>query len=70
MIFYRHANLKYKYGNCYFWCRWYYVDAVGRNEGAIKGYIKNKLEEKILCQTKYFSKNISTRPQVLKQNKG
>lgn len=26
MIFERHANLKYKYGNRHFWCRGYYVD--------------------------------------------
>ena len=26
MIFDRHANLKYKYGNRHFWCRGYYVD--------------------------------------------
>ena len=30
MIFDRHANLKYKYGNCHFWCRGYYVDTVGK----------------------------------------
>ncbi len=30
MIFDRHANLKYKYGNRHFWC--YYVDTVGKNE--------------------------------------
>ena len=28
MIFDRHANLKYKYGNRHFWCRGYYVDTV------------------------------------------
>ena len=43
MIFDRHANLKYKYGNRHFWCRGYYVDTVGRNEGAIKECIKNQL---------------------------
>ena len=32
MIFDRHANLKYKFGNRHFWCRGYYVDTVGRNE--------------------------------------
>ena len=31
MIFDRHANLKYKYGNRHFGCRGYYVDTVGRN---------------------------------------
>ena len=28
MIFDRHANLKYKYGNRHFWCRGYFVDTV------------------------------------------
>ena len=31
MIFERHANLQYKYGNRHFWCRGYYVDTVGKN---------------------------------------
>jgi len=45
MIFDRHANLKYKYGNRVFWCRGYYVDTVGKNEKAISNYIRNQLEE-------------------------
>ena len=45
MIFDRHANLKYKYGNRNFWCRGYYVDTVGKNAKKIQEYIKNKLEE-------------------------
>lgn len=45
MIFDRHANLKYKYGSRHFWARGYFVDTVGRNERAIKEYIKNQLEE-------------------------
>ena len=45
MIFDRHANLKYKYGNRNFWCREYYVDTVGKNEKMIKDYIRNQLEE-------------------------
>ncbi len=45
MIFDRHANLKYKYGNRHFWCRGYFVDTVGRNEKAIKQYIQNQLKE-------------------------
>ena len=39
MIFDRHANLKYKYGNRQFWCKGYYVDTVGRNKKAIEEYI-------------------------------
>ena len=45
IIFDRHANLKYKYGNRHFWCRGYYVDTVGKNAKKIQEYIKNQLEE-------------------------
>ena len=45
MIFDRHANLKYKYGNRQFWCKGYYVDTVGRNKKQIQEYIKNQLQE-------------------------
>ena len=47
MIFDRHANLKYKYGNRQFWCKGYYVDTVGRNKKAIQQYIRNQLQEDI-----------------------
>ncbi|CAG9352687.1 IS605/IS200-like transposase [Clostridium perfringens] len=47
MIFDRHANLKYKYGNRQFWCKGYYVDTVGRNKKAIEEYIKNQIQEDI-----------------------
>ena len=30
IIFERHANLKYKFGNRHSWCRGYYVDTVGK----------------------------------------
>ena len=45
MIFERHANLKYKYGNRHFWCRGYYVDTVGKNGKKIEEYIRNQLKE-------------------------
>jgi putative transposase len=45
MIFERHANLKYKYGNRTFWCRGYFVDTAGKNDKAIAEYIKNQLVE-------------------------
>jgi len=45
MIFDRHANLKYKYGNRHFWARGYYVDTVGRNKKQIEEYIRNQLQE-------------------------
>lgn len=47
MIFDRHANLKYKYGNRQFWCKGYYVDTVGRNKNAIAKYIQNQLQDDI-----------------------
>ncbi len=45
MIFDRHANLKYKYGNRNFWARGYFVDTVGKNEKVIKEYIRNQMQE-------------------------
>ena len=45
IIFDRHANLKYKYGNRHFWARGYYVDTVGRNKKQIAEYIRNQLQE-------------------------
>jgi putative transposase len=45
LIFERHANLKYKYGNRTFWCRGYYVDTVGKNKEKIAEYIRNQLQE-------------------------
>ena len=48
MIFDRHANLKYKYGNRHFWCRGYYVDTVGKNEKKIADYIREQLQEDMM----------------------
>ena len=45
MIFDRHANLKYKYGNRHFGARGYYVDTVGKNEKKIAEYIRQQLQE-------------------------
>ena len=45
IIFDRHANLKYKYGNRHFWCRGYYVDTAGKNAKKIQEYIQKQLEE-------------------------
>ena len=49
IIFDRHANLKYKYGNRHFWCRGYYVDTVGKNEKKIQEYIQKQLQEDMLA---------------------
>ena len=58
MIFDRHANLKYKYGNRHFWCRGYYVDTVGRNKKVIEEYIRNQLQEDIACDQISFNEYI------------
>ncbi len=58
MIFDRHANLKYKYGNRHFWCRGYYVDTVGRNKTAIAEYIRNQLQEDIASDQISFKEYI------------
>ena len=42
MIFDKHANLKYKFGNRHFWAEGYYVSTVGLNEGTIKKYIQEQ----------------------------
>ena len=42
MIFERHANLKYKFGNRHFWSEGYYVSTVGLNEATIKKYIQDQ----------------------------
>ncbi len=58
MIFDRHANLKYKYGNRHFWCRGYYVDTVGRNKQAIENYIRNQIQEDIINDQMSFKEYI------------
>ena len=45
MLFERHANLKYRYGNRNFWSRGYFVDTVGKNERMIANYIREQLEQ-------------------------
>ncbi|HFU4378210.1 TPA: IS200/IS605 family transposase, partial [Streptococcus suis] len=42
MIFDKHANLKYKYGNRKFWARGYYVSTVGLNEKTVAKYIREQ----------------------------
>ena len=42
MIFDKHANLKYKFGNRHFWAEGYYVSTVGLNEATIKKYIQEQ----------------------------
>ena len=52
MIFDRHANLKYKYGNRNFWRNGYFVDTVGKNEKRISEYASNQLKEEAILSCK------------------
>lgn len=45
MIFERHANLKYKFGNRNFWEQGYYVSTVGLNTATIQKYIREQEKE-------------------------
>ena len=45
MIFERHANLKYKFGNRHFWAEGYYVSTVGLNTATIQKYIREQERE-------------------------
>ena len=42
IMFDKHANLKYKFGNRHFWAEGYYVSTVGLNEATIKQYIQEQ----------------------------
>lgn len=42
MVFDKHANLKYKFGNRKFWAEGYYVSTVGLNEATIAKYIREQ----------------------------
>ena len=48
MIFERHANLKYKYGNRNFWAKGYYVSTVGLNAKVVEEYIRNQEKEDMI----------------------
>ena len=52
MIFEKHSNLKYKFGNRNFWATGYYVSTVGLNEATAKKYMReqeneDKMEDKL-----------------------
>ena len=42
MMFEKHGNLKYKFGNRHFWSEGYYVSTVGLNEETIRKYIQDQ----------------------------
>ena len=44
MMFKKHANLKYKFGNRHFWAEDYYVSTVGLNEETIRKYVREQVK--------------------------
>ena len=59
MIFDKHANRKYKYGNRHFWAEGYYVSTVGLNETTIRKYIQDQ-EKHDIALDKLSVKNMKT----------
>ena len=48
MMFDKHANLKYKFGNRHFWSEGYYVSTVGLNEATVKNiYVSKELHDQM-----------------------
>lgn len=64
IIFERHGNLKYKYGNRTYWCRGYYVSTVGNNKEAVRRYVENQLKEDMMTE-QITIKNIRTLLRVM-----
>ena len=62
IIFDRHANLKYKYGNRTFWCRGYYVDTVGKNTKKIREYIWTIVNKKDTIFKYIFRERLDSLP--------
>ena len=48
MIFERHANLKYKYGNRNFWAKGFFVSTVGLDDKKVQEYIRDQEKEDMM----------------------
>lgn len=68
MIFERHANMKYKFGNRKFWSRGYFVDTVEKMKKQYEKISKTSCR-KTNWQIKWVWKNLSTRLRVCRWNK-
>ena len=42
MMFDKHANLKYKFGNRHLWAEGYYASTVGLNDETVQKYIREQ----------------------------
>ena len=48
MIFERHANFKYKYGNRNFWAKGFFVSTVGLDTKKVQEYIRDQEKEDMM----------------------
>ena len=69
MIFDKHANLKYKFGNRHFRAEVYYVSTVGLNEARLQN-ISVSRKPTILRWTKLLKRNTKTLLRVVSSTKG
>ena len=51
MIFDRHANLKYKFGNKVFWTKGYFVSTVGLDTKVVEQYIRDQEKEDLMIDS-------------------
>ena len=63
MIFDRHSNLKYKFGNRRFWATGYYVSTVELNEATLQNTSESR-KNKIRLKINYTPKNMKTLSRV------
>ena len=70
MIFDKHANLKYKFGNRHFWAEEYYVSTVGLNEATIAKYIREQEAHNIAMDKNLLKKNTKTLLRVVSSTSG
>ena len=66
MIFDRHANLKYKFGNRHFWSEGYYVSTVGVNDATVRKYIQEQ-ERYDIMQDKLSVKEYDNKQEMAKK---
>ena len=67
MIFDKHANLKYKFGNRHFWAEGYYVSTVGLNEATIAKYIREQESHDIAMDKIVFVNKFKDSEGLLRQ---
>ena len=63
MIFEKHANLKYKFGNRSFWATGYYARTAGMTPATIRNIFVNK-KSRIRSKIRCIEKNMLTRLRV------